>query len=85
MPQASNEQRALMEKWFGDPVDDGGPYRFLQSHGFTEWAGTFKPPVPSHNVSCDEWECIAFLCDEWDYGFNRRPASPSTDDGGRGE
>lgn len=70
MPQASDQQRALMEKWFGDPVDDSGPMRFLFAHGFTEKAGMWKSPTSSHTISEYEWECLLFLCDEWDYGFS---------------
>jgi hypothetical protein len=69
MPQASDAQRELMEKWFGDPVDDGGPYRFLMAHGYQEWAGLLIKPTPSHTISEYEWACIVFLADEWDYGF----------------
>jgi hypothetical protein len=71
MPTASDEQRAWMERWFGDPIDDGGPMRLLLSHGFTEKAGMISPPVPSHTLNFVEWECLAFLIDEWDYGWCR--------------
>lgn len=70
MPQASDEQRNLMEKWFGDPIDERGPNNFLRSHGYTQRGGVLISPTPSHTVSKDEWECIAFLCDEWDFGFD---------------
>lgn len=69
MPQASDQQRALMEKWFGDPVDDTGPYAFLMARGYQEWAGLLIKPVPAHAVSEYEWACIEFLADEWDFGF----------------
>lgn len=69
MPQALDSQRELMGKWFGNEIDDGGPYAFLRSHGYWEEGGMIRPPVPHHNVSADEWQCIAFLCDEWDYGW----------------
>lgn len=69
MPSASDQQRDLMEKWFGDPVSDAGPYLFLMTHGYQEWAGLLLKPVPAHTVSEYEWACISFLADEWDYGF----------------
>jgi hypothetical protein len=69
MPSASNNQRALMQKWFGNEIDDGNPMRFLQSHGWTEKSGMLIKPTPSHTVSAYELECCLFLRDEWDYGF----------------
>ena len=70
MPQALDEQRELMTKWFGD-FDLAGPLVFLMSHGFTEHAGIIRPPVPSHRLSGDEAECLDFLFAEWDFGFER--------------
>lgn len=70
MPKATEELRELMERWFGDPIDINGPLRFLASHGFYERRnGVLTPPVPAHNVSHDEWLCIAFLVDEWDFAW----------------
>lgn len=69
MPQASDEQRVTMKKWFGDDVSDFGPIKFLQSHGFVlrkDWL--WELPVPHHRVSCYENECITFLIHEWDFG-----------------
>jgi hypothetical protein len=74
MPQASDEQRALMERWFGDPIDDGAPRRFLLSHGYTESKGFWRKPTPAHTVSHAEGECIDFLCDEWDFAFPNHEA-----------
>lgn len=71
MPQASEEQRLLMLKWFGDPISDEGPIMFLRSHGFVmhpNAPGYWKPPVDSYTVSRDEWECLNFLTGEWDHG-----------------
>lgn len=28
-----------------------------------------RPPVPHHTVSNEELECIYFVCDEWDFGW----------------
>lgn len=72
MPQASDRQRELMERWFGDSINMAGPYKFLRSHGYTEKGGLLIKPVSAHNVSRDEWQCIRFLVDEWDFGFDPR-------------
>lgn len=69
MPQSSPEMRLLMYKWFGDEVDDTGPMNFLVSRGYeltSRWL--WKPPVPSHTVSAEEWKCMVFLIEEWDFG-----------------
>jgi hypothetical protein len=69
MPRASAQQRALMEKWFGDPKSDRGPIEFLESRGYVlrpDWQ--WDPPVPAHTVNHEEEECICFLVDEWDFG-----------------
>lgn len=68
MPQASKAQRDLMEKWFGNRVSDEGPTAFLVSRGYTEMeTGKPKLPVPAHSVSREEFACICFLVDEWDW------------------
>ncbi len=72
MPQASDEQRELMKRWFGDPIDDRGPHQFLLAHGYTIHKGFWRKPTPSHTISHAEGECIDFLCDEWDHGFVAR-------------
>jgi len=69
MPQASNMHRALMEKWFGDPIDDGPPSLFLISRGYTETRGYWRKPTPAHTVSHEEACCLDFLMDEWDHAF----------------
>lgn len=69
MPQASDEYRALMARWFGDEVDDAGPLCFLEARGWTFPGGMCVPPVPAHQPSQYEFACIVFLCDEWDYAF----------------
>lgn len=70
MPTASDESRELMGKWFGDEIDMQGPYNFLRSHGYGDHAGILVKPTPSHTVSEDEYKCICFLFDEWDFGFD---------------
>jgi hypothetical protein len=69
MPQASDEDRAQMQQWFGDGIDDHGPHAYLESHGWTLLRGwLWQPPVPYHSVSCYELACVMFLINEWDYG-----------------
>lgn len=69
MPESMPQQRALMNQWFGNPVDDKGPWEFLMARGWTDKAGLIVPPVSAHNPSPYELECIWFLCDEWDYAY----------------
>lgn len=69
MPSSTDERRALMELWFGDPISDAGPMDFLESRGYTltkdwEWI----PPVPSHTINHSEYNCFMFLIEEWDFG-----------------
>lgn len=69
MPQASEELRGKIGRWFGSRIDEQGPMTFLESHGFVltkswEW----QLPTPYHQVSCYEWMCILFLSHEWDFG-----------------
>ena len=79
MPQASEQDRDQMEKWFGDAVDSRGPAAFLESHGWKLTEGwEWKPPTPYHSVSCYELACIRFLIDEWDYGFTVKECYGST-------
>lgn len=70
MPQAADEDRALMGKWFGDEISDSGPLDFLMARGWTFPGGLCVPPVPCYQPSQYEWACVAFLCDEWDYGYD---------------
>lgn len=72
MPQSSDEMRALMHKWFGNEIDEAGPIKFLVSHGYVlchdyHW----ELPVPAHRISREEWACIKFLIEEWDFGSVR--------------
>jgi hypothetical protein len=62
---------ACFKKWFGS-FDDSGPLKFLLDRGWTDNAGLLVPPVPSHQPSPYEFECLYFLCDEWDYAYNGR-------------
>lgn len=69
MPQASDELRDLMGKWFGDRIDDCRPAQFLASRGYTLNPGyCWIKPTPAHTVHPIEEYCILFLIHEWDYG-----------------
>ena len=75
MPQASDEQRALMERWFGDPIDDVRPIQFLWSRGYDfqenkPWH--WRKPTRFHTVSPEEQACVDFLVDEWDHTYDFR-------------
>lgn len=77
MPQALDSQRDLMLKWFGDSIDEQGPMRFLLSRGYTfPRGGMIIKPTLSHTVSYEEGECVDFLCDEWDFGFDPNKPAP---------
>lgn len=72
MPQSSDELRALMNEWFGDPISDEGPSNLLLSHGWTEKAGLWMKPTESYTISDIEWYCVKFLIEEWDYDIQRQ-------------
>jgi len=70
MPQASEEDRAEMERRFGDPIGDAGPMEFLHSRGWTlnrDWTWS-KPGVTDYGaMPRDEFDCMKFLIHEWDF------------------
>lgn len=70
MPQASDELRAKMKDCFGDPVSDEGPIAYLLERGFKFLRGGVIVPPKPYKEWCDwEADCIDFLVDEWDYGY----------------
>lgn len=72
MPQASDEDRAKMAKYFGgDGIDDGPPSHYLHGRGwiFTN-SGMIQKPSADYKPTEQEWDCLYFLCDEWDYGYD---------------
>ena len=73
MPSTDQHTRDLMEKWFGDPIADGPPYDFLLSHGYIEPLrnGVLYKPTLSHTISYEEFWCVKFLIEEWDYALFR--------------
>ncbi len=70
MPQAGKELQDRIIERFGS-LDDNGPYKFLRDHGYSlsrswEWS---KPGISSlKDMTREEFECLLFLCHEWDYG-----------------
>lgn len=66
MPSASPQLRNLINKWFNS-IDTEQPLDFLFNHGYTEKSGIIYPPVKYHSVTREEYACIRFLIDEWDF------------------
>ena len=71
MPQASDELRAKMDSYFDNGgINDYDPFAFLIGHGYSEKRGIIYRPHNEHIPTKKEWDCIEFLCDEWDYGYD---------------
>lgn len=70
MPSASDALRKSMGSYFGDEIDDRGPYKFLIQQGFQFSRGGIitHPTKKWDEMSEKEHDCVWFLCDEWDYG-----------------
>lgn len=72
MPSASDELREKMRVRFGDPIDEGGPMKFLQDAGYVltrEWTWKPKPGVTDlEGMTKEEYDCLLFLVHEWDFG-----------------
>lgn len=77
MPSASTELQEKMREYYGSPIDDAGPTKWLKSQGFSltgDWC--WEPParVTSYDaLSEQEWLTIKFLIDEWDFGGLKLP------------
>lgn len=71
MPQSSDHLRARMNELFGDSIDDYGPQAFLKDAGYVLDRSFFWHPKPGltswEDVTDDEYDCIIFLREEWDY------------------
>lgn len=72
MPTASDELREEIRKMFNGTIDCKEPLQFLLDKGYTEKAGMIRP-APRHIPTTEEWTCIEFLCDEWDFGYKALP------------
>jgi hypothetical protein len=82
MPQASDEDRELAEKYFGDPISDAGPMRFLEEQGFfLDQGWRYRKNAKWEDLSDKERFAINFLCDEWDFG-GYLPFPPPTNGSG---
>lgn len=69
MPQTTEAMNVLMRSWFGSGTDETGPIEFLESHGYVltrDWL--WRLPTPAHTVNREEYACIRFLVEEWDFG-----------------
>ena len=69
MPQASPALRNAMMKYFGSEIDDGPPTKYLRSMGWTQSRGGIWTDPPARRISEKEWDCVYFLCHEWDEAF----------------
>jgi len=67
MPQASEELRSKMRARF-DSIDIFPPLQFLKNSGWSSDRGFLSPP--NCHITDAEWECVDFLCEEWDYAYN---------------
>jgi hypothetical protein len=65
-----------MQAWFGGKdlgESDHHAHAFLESRGYTIDKGwLIHLPTPAHSINNEEWACICFLIDEWDYGIAPR-------------
>lgn len=71
MPQASPELRDKMKEYFGDPIDDAGPAKFLASQGFVngpDWLWRHPEKLKWRDLTQKEKDCVIFLIEEWDEG-----------------
>lgn len=70
MPQASDELRDKMARYFDDAIADWPPTAFLLDQGYSEKGGWWTKPSPDHTPTEKEWDCLNFLCDEWDHAYD---------------
>jgi hypothetical protein len=69
MPTADDKSREIMKQRFGD-IDLMGPLQHLLAQGFSERGGMITPPYRGYKCMPGEWDCIGFLCDEWDFAYD---------------
>lgn len=68
MPQAPQRLRDKFEH-------DGIAHDLLTSHGFTCGRDfCYRPPKLEHILTDEEIDAIDYLCYEWDYGYEHKPA-----------
>lgn len=71
MPQSTDELRKIMVDRFGS-IMTTGPEQFLESRGYVLSPGwTWSKPgfTRRADIPQDEWQCLVFLVEEWDYGL----------------
>ena len=44
------------------------PLSYLKNSGWSEVSGCLSPP--NRPITDAEWECLDFLCEEWDFAYN---------------
>lgn len=69
MPQASEFLRNKMGARFGDRISNEGPQSFLENRGYKllgDWS--WRLPSDGHAVTQEEYDCVKFLIEEWDFG-----------------
>lgn len=71
MPSATDQDRDKMIARFGS-IDDTGPIQALLDAGYSFPRGGMIIAPPGHTPTESELECVYFLCDEWDYGWDPR-------------
>tara|TARA_Y100000815_G_scaffold147136_1_gene133103 strand:+ start:270 stop:554 length:285 start_codon:yes stop_codon:yes gene_type:complete len=80
MPQAAADLSDRINARFGS-IDDSGPMKFLTDAGYRLRRDFFweaKPGVTSNSdMTDDEWECLLFLVQEWDFGGLASPTDPA--------
>lgn len=74
MPQASQELRTKINGHFGSGIDLYVPLEFLKSRGWVYDRGMLS--APKRQITEKEWDCVDFLCYEWDFGFTATGNDP---------
>lgn len=74
MPQASDELEDIIVNWFNKDKKENVSLdieciKFLKSRGYILTRGwCWVKPVPAHTISTEEYLCMKYLVDEWDFG-----------------
>lgn len=69
MPQTSDELREIITRRFGS-IDDWTVWKHLESRGFTQDRFVIRHPTYKiDDIPQEDWECIIFLFEEWDWAF----------------
>lgn len=58
-----------MERYFGEAIDLYGPLKFLMDNGWDDDRGILSTKKQRHEITMKEFDCVDFLCDEWDFGY----------------